>query len=159
MAIRQLPRGLELLFTSDFNVDLAVSERNSHDDDIAVALVNAGLEDMNTHLILRIKQWLRDFQMWSMIRRGRMVLSQTDYILGKDCYLLQNMSLRDAWHNTYHYLVLGYLHVAPSAEHSLYLSRRIISPLCPLNAPGGVDRLLAELQGVTSKPPRRERPR
>ena len=52
-----------------------------------------------------------DGRMWNMIRCGQEVRSHTDYILGMDCHLFQNMAVWDYRHNTNHYLVLGCLHI------------------------------------------------
>ena len=41
-----------------------------------------------------------------MLRRGHGVRFRTNYILGSDHHLLQNVVVRDIGHNTYHYLVL-----------------------------------------------------
>ena len=53
-----------------------------------------------------------------MLRRGREVRYRTDYVLGKDYCLLQNVLVWDARHNIDHYLVLGSLREAASTEHS-----------------------------------------
>ena len=47
-----------------------------------------------------------------MIREGGEVRSQTDYILGTDCCLFENFSVRDPRHESDHYMVLGCLHSA-----------------------------------------------
>ena len=59
-----------------------------------------------------------------MIREGREVRSQTDYILGTDFRLFGNVSVQDPSHNSYHYLVLGCLHSASLKEHARYLRGR-----------------------------------
>ena len=53
-----------------------------------------------------------------MFRESKVVLSQTDYILVTDCYLVWNVSVRDPRHNTDHYMVLGCLRSAPEREHT-----------------------------------------
>ena len=39
--------------------------------------------------------------------------SHTDYILGSDCRIFQNVAARDPRQNSEHYMVLGYLRGAP----------------------------------------------
>ena len=53
-----------------------------------------------------------------MIREGREVCSRTDYILGTDCHIFGNVSVRDPRHNSDHYMVMGFLHSASLKEHS-----------------------------------------
>ena len=48
-----------------------------------------------------------------MLRKGREVQSRTDYILGADSRLFRNVAVRDSWHNSDHYMVLGCLLSAP----------------------------------------------
>ena len=48
-----------------------------------------------------------------MLRKGREVRSQTDYILGTDRRLFRNVAVRDPRHNLDHYMVLGCLPSAP----------------------------------------------
>ena len=54
----------------------------------------------------------------------RKVWSWTDYLLGTDRRLFQNVSVRDPWHNSDHYMVLGCLYSAPQLEHSRYMGQR-----------------------------------
>ena len=62
---------------------------------------------MSAHFLPRHKPWFRDGQTWTILRGGREIRSRTDYILGTDRRLIQNMAVRDARHNIYQYLVLG----------------------------------------------------
>ena len=82
---------------------------------------------------------------------------KTDYILGIDYCMIQNVTVRNERHNTDHYLVMGCLHGAVPSGHSHYLGKRKSFPLKPPKTPGGVNRLLTELQGDTPKPPQQER--
>ena len=59
-----------------------------------------------------------------MQRGGQEVRSQNNYILGTDSRLFQNVDIRDARHNTDHYLILGCLHRAVPAAQLCYLERR-----------------------------------
>ena len=55
-----------------------------------------------------------------MRRQGQVVRYRTDYILGTDRRLLQNVTVRDTRHNTDHYMVLGCLPGAPLATTKRY---------------------------------------
>ena len=85
--------------------------------------------------------------------------SQTNHILGTDRCLIQNVAFRDSCHNTDHYLVMGCLCGAPSAENLRYLGNRARFPINPPNNPDGVYRLFVELRGGIPNPPWQERPR
>ena len=115
--IGQWPHGEWLLVDGNFNTDLAAPEGNTHNKDITSNLTTMGLENMISHFIPQRKKLLRDGQTWSMIYGGPEVRSRTYYILGTDHRLIQNMLFRDARYNTYHYLVLGYLHGAATTNH------------------------------------------
>ena len=108
-ATSQKPCGADLLVIGNFNADLESPEKNVRDEESDAALNTTGLEDMGAHFFPRRKPWLRDGHTWSMLRGGREVGSQTDYILGTDRHLLHNVSVHDARHNTYRYLVMGCL--------------------------------------------------
>ena len=69
----------------------------------------SGLEDMSGHFLPWHKPWLKDRRTWDMYQGGREVRSRTEYILGTDRRLFQNVAVRDARKNTDHYLVLGCL--------------------------------------------------
>ena len=70
-----------------------------------------------------------------MIREGRVVRSQTDYIMGTYRYLFWNVSVRDPRHKSYHYMVLGCLFSAPLREHDKYLWGNKRLPLQPPTSP------------------------
>ena len=89
-----------------------------HNEEITTSLAAAGIEDLRVHFLPRRKPWSRGGQTWSMLRGGREVKFRTNYCMGTDLCLFQNVSVRDACHNTYHYLVLGCLHITASTEHS-----------------------------------------
>ena len=67
------------------------------------------LEDMSGKFFPRHKPLLKDSRTWAMYRGGWEVISQTNYIMGIDSHLLQNVAVRDARHNTEYYLVMGCL--------------------------------------------------
>ena len=68
-----------------------------------------------------------------MIREGREVRYRTYYIMGTDCRIFGNVSVRDPRHNSDHYMVLGCLHSAPLKEHTRYLGGRKRLPPLPTN--------------------------
>ena len=53
------------------------------------------LEDMPVQFILRCKSWEWDGITWIMVRLGREVQYQTDYLLGTDQRLFHNTSIQD----------------------------------------------------------------
>ena len=73
----------------------------------------AGVEDMTAHFLLRMRIWGRERQTWSMVREGKVVRSQADYLLGIDRSLFRNVSVRDPRHNTNHFMVVGCLRSDP----------------------------------------------
>ena len=69
-----------------------------------------------------------------MRRQGQVVRSRTDYILGTDRRLFQNVAVQDPRHNTDHYMVLGCLPGAPLAttkrDWKRELSSRVLRHAC-----------------------------
>ena len=105
-AIIRKPPGEELMVAGDFNVDILAPE-GRRAENIATDLATAEVEDMAQHFMPRGRRWCRDRRMWDMKRQGQVVRYWTDYILGTDRRLFQNVAVRDPWHNTDHYMVLG----------------------------------------------------
>ena len=91
-----------------------------------------------------------------MIREEREVRSWTEYILGTDCYLFGNVSVREPRHNSDHYMVLGCLHSAYLREHVRYLGGRKRLPLRPPTEPTREDTIFAALWRAVPKPRARE---
>ena len=91
-----------------------------------------------------------------MIWEWREVRSRTDYILGMDRCLFEDVSVRKPRHNSDHYMVLGCLHSAPLREHARYLGGCKRLPLRPPNALTREDGILAALQTDVPKPLARE---
>ena len=84
---------------------------------------------------------------------GRVVRSQTDYILGSDRRIFQNVAVQYPRHNSDHYMVIQYLCGVSPREHSRYLGYR--TPL-PLRPPGHqrrmqADKIVSELRRVVPK--------
>ena len=100
------PQGATLLVVGYFKTNLATPEGRDRDEVIAAALADECLEEMSDHFLPRHKPWLKDGRTWAMHRGGREVLSQTDYIMGTDSCLFQNVAVWDMQQNIDHYLVL-----------------------------------------------------
>ena len=66
------------------NTNLAAPEGDRREEDITTTIATKGLEEMAQHFLLRERRWCRDRRTWGMLRKGREVRSQTDYILGTD---------------------------------------------------------------------------
>ena len=54
-----------------------------------------------------------------MVRKGKVLRSRTEYILGTDHRLFSIVSVRDPRHNTDHNMVLGRLHISLEREHAI----------------------------------------
>ena len=61
---------------------------------------------MSDYFLPHQKPWLKDGCTWAMPQGCWEVRSWTDYILGTESCLFQNIAVRDARHNTDHYLFL-----------------------------------------------------
>ena len=127
-ALKERPRGAKLLVAEDFNVKLSDPEGDQRGKDIAAAMETEGLEDMLVHLLPHWLLWCRDGRTWSMIREWREVRSWTDYILGTDLRIFENVSVRDPSHNSDH-------HSAPLREHTRYLGGAQADPPPPTDRP------------------------
>ena len=104
-AILKKPRGAELMVAGDFNADIAAPKGNRQAGNIATDIATAGLEDMARHFLPWGKRWCRDRRTWDMRRKGQVVRSRIDYILGTDSCLFRNVAVRDPWHNSDHIMV------------------------------------------------------
>ena len=111
---------------------------------------------MPDHFLPRQRPRCRDGREWSMVRLGREVRSQTDYILGTDRRLFRNLAIWDPRHNSDHYMVLGCLRSAPLREHTLYLWCLARLPLRPPTTPTRKDGLFVALRRAIPKPKSRE---
>ena len=93
-ALRERPRGDELLVAGDFNVDLEHAKGAEWDEEIAADLATAGLENIPTHFLSRRHPWCHNGMIWSMTQLGREVWYRTEYILGIDLCIFMNMSVQ-----------------------------------------------------------------
>ena len=123
-------RGTELIVEGYIKVYLDRTGGWGQDKEITAAAATAGIEDILVHLLLQQRAWNRDWRTWAMVRQGREVKSQMEYIMGSDRRIFQNMAVRDLRHNSNHYMVLGCLHGGSLRENSNYLGRRTRLPLC-----------------------------
>ena len=117
-ALKERTQGAAMLVGGDLNTTLTEPENDRRGTDIPAALTEERLEDIATHFLLRQRKWGRERRTWSMVREGKVVRSRRDYILGTYHRLFWNVSVRDPWHNTDHYIVLGYLCSAKKREHT-----------------------------------------
>ena len=89
-----------------------------------------------------------------MRRKGRVVKSRTDYILGSDRRIFYNMAVWDPMHNSNHFMVVGSLCGASLREHYRYLG---IRTRLPLRLTGRqmrtrADKIFSELRRAFPKP-------
>ena len=84
--------------------------------------------------------------------KGQVVRSRTDYILGTDSRLFNNVAVRDPRHNSDHYMVLGCLPSAPLLVTKRYLGGLKRWPVRPPTEPSRTDTLFAALRRAFPKP-------
>ena len=123
-ALRERPKGAELLVAGDLNINIADPEGDRREEDTETTIATEVLEDMSSHFLPQQRRWSWNIRTWEMLRKVREVQSRTDYILGTDRHLFGNVSVQDPWHNSDHYLVLGYLPSASLTEHKRCLGGR-----------------------------------
>ena len=138
-------RGAALLVVGYFNTNLAAPEGREWDEGIAAAMVEEGLEETSGQFLPRKNPWLKDGVIWAMHWSGQEMCSRTDYILGTDSRLLQNVAVRYARNNTDHYLVLGCLCGAAPDADLRYLGRSTRFPIRTPATQDRVDRMFVEL--------------
>ena len=101
-ALKERPRGAELLVAGYFNTKILEPEGDRSGAEIAATLATEGLKDMSAHFLPLRSSWFWDGRTWILIRAGREVRFRTDYILGTDLRLFWNVSFRDPRHNSDH---------------------------------------------------------
>ena len=93
-AMTEKTRGTELIVAGDLIVELVKTGSRGKEEEITAAVATAGLEDMaGHHFFLSRRAWCQDWRTCSMRRQGRVVRSRTDYILGSDCRIFQNLDV------------------------------------------------------------------
>ena len=69
----------------------------------------ADLEDLAGNSLPVLQAWCKDHRTSAMVQQGRVVRSQTYYILGSDHQIFQNVAVWEPKHNSYHFMLLGCL--------------------------------------------------
>ena len=136
--------------------DMACDERGTA---IAAAITEAGLEDLTAHFLPMKRKWGRERRTWSMVRGGKAMRSQTDYILGTDRSLFRNVAVLDPRYNSDHYMVVGLLRGGTTREHIRYIAGRRRIPLTPPKRPTREDTLFGDLRRAVPKPQPQEQHR
>ena len=140
----------------DFNTDLGEMAGDGRGTEIAAAITEAGLVDMTAHFLPSMRRWGRERRTWSMVREGKAIRSQTNYLLGTDRSLFRNVAVQDPRYNSDHYMVVGLLRRRTTREHIIYIAGRIRMPLTPSREPTREDTLLGDLRQAVPKPHKRE---
>ena len=126
---------------------------------ITAKMTEDGLEDIIGHFLPWHKPCLKDSRTWAMQRGGQEVLSHTDYIMGTDSCLFQNVAVWNARNNTDHYLILGCLCGSAPAAHLRYLRRCTRLSIRPPATPDKEDHMFADPQRAIPRHPWRKRHR
>ena len=160
-AIMDQPYGAEILVANKLNANLADPEGTAWVEAIADKLTAAGIKDTGLHFLPRCKPWLQDRCTWSMRRDGREVRSQTDYILGTDHRLFQDVAVQDPRHSSDNCMVLGCMRGEPEKELMDYIRKSRRFPLCPIHCDlaSTSENIFSDLKNKTPKPPLREQVR
>ena len=69
--LKERPQVLELMVAGDLNSNMEQPEGYWREEDIVAALTVAGLEDMSSHFLLRLRPCRWDGKKWSMVRLER----------------------------------------------------------------------------------------
>ena len=91
-----------------------------------------------------------------MVSLVREVWSRTDYILGTDRCLFNNLAVQDPRHNSDHYMFLVYLHIDLLREHTKYLGRCTKIPIRSPTTSNREEIFFAALRRAIPKPKARE---
>ena len=100
-------RGTELIVAGDFNVELDKMSGRGWNEEIVAAVAMAGLGDLLGHLLLRQRVWCKVWMTWAVVTQGRVVRSRMYYILGSECWILQNVAFREQRNRYDDIMVLG----------------------------------------------------
>ena len=158
-ALGDQPQGTALIVTGYFNKDLGEMASDRRGTEIAAAITEAGLEDMTAHFLPRKRRWGRELRTWSMVREGKAIQSRKDYILGTDCSLFRNVSVRDPRYNSDHYMVVGLLRGGTTRDHIRYIAGRRRMPLTTPKEPTREETLFKDLRRAVPKPHMQEQHR
>ena len=142
-----------MIVTGELNVDLGKEGGRVREEEITVAVETADLEDFSGHFLSRQRVWCRYRRTWATVQQGRLVRSRTDYIMGSDRRIIQNVAVWDPRHNSDHFMVMGCLRGASPREHYRYLGSRKRLPLLPpvRQTRTQADKIFSELQRAVPK--------
>ena len=89
-----------------------------------------------------------------MVRQEREVRYRTDYTLGSNLRIFQNIAVQDPRHNSDHYMVMGCLRGTYQREHSHHIFQRTGLPLRPpvFQTRTWVDKIFTKLRRAVPKP-------
>ena len=82
-----------------------------------MAVATMGLEDISAHFLPRQRAWNLYQRTWVVVKQGKEMRSRTDYILGYNCQIFQNVAVQDPQHNSGHYMVMGCLYGVSPRYH------------------------------------------
>ena len=99
-AMVEWPRGAELIFLGELNVDLERTGGQRIDKEVAVAVVTMGHMYISTQFLPRRRAWNGYQWTWAVVKQGREMRSRTDYILGSDRQIFQNVAVQEPQHNS-----------------------------------------------------------
>ena len=160
-AIRSQPYGDELLVAGDINANLEYPEGTLWLEALVDKLTASCLIDMCLHFLPQCNPWLKYRCTWRIQRYGQEVRSWTEYIIGTDCRLFQDVDVRYMRHHSDHYMVLSCLRADPAKELTVYLCKARRFPLRPLysDLASDPDEIFSEIKTQIPKPHLRERVR
>ena len=72
-ALRDRPKGAEMLVAGDINTNLTAPEGDRIEEYIAATIATEGLEDMAQHLLSQEHRWCRDRRTWGLLWKGKEV--------------------------------------------------------------------------------------
>ena len=65
-----------------------------------MVVVTVGLEDISAQFLPRRRDWNWYQRPWAVVKQGRLMRSQTDYIMGSDRQIFHNVAVQDSQHNS-----------------------------------------------------------
>ena len=101
-ALRGFPQRSELMVAGDFNAELAPPDGDRNNEQIAVDLTAAKLQNTLSHFLPQRRLQCQDGRTWIMVRLGRELQSRMYYILVTYFRLFRNVSVWEPMHNSYH---------------------------------------------------------
>ena len=76
-----------------------------------------GLEDISAQFLPQRREWNWYQRLWAVAKQGRETRFRTDYSMGFDRRIFQNISVQDSRHNYGHYMVMVCLFFASPRDH------------------------------------------